>query len=117
MSDALAKIAHYAFTHTWWWYDPAGDWYALPYHWINLIEGAAWMAFTIAVLARFAMHRKSAPLELLYALAFFTFGLSDFREAYVVQSWLILFKGANLVALLYLRWRVTREHYPDSKTF
>lgn len=32
-----------------------------------------------------------------------TVGLSSFREAYVLESWLILFKGINLVALLYLR--------------
>jgi hypothetical protein len=54
---------------------------------------------------------------LAYGIAFLTFGLSDFREAYSLQSWLILFKGANLAALIWLRWQVLRRYYPQSRTF
>jgi len=56
-------------------------------------------------------------IELLYGLSFITFGLSDYREAYVLQSWLILLKAANLVALLWLRRIVIRRFYPQRKTF
>lgn len=101
---------------TWWSYDPAADWFAQPYHWMNLIEGCAWLIFAALVLRRYLAHRHS-PLELLYSLAFVTFGLSDFREAYVLQTWLILFKGVNLAALIYLRWIILRCYYPQARTY
>lgn len=89
---------------------------AQPYHGMNLVEGLVWLIFAGLVLRRYAAHRKS-PLELLYALAFVAFGLSDFREAYVLQSWLILFKGVNLAALIYLRWIILRRYYPQARTY
>jgi hypothetical protein len=49
--------------------------------------------------------------------AFVVFGLTDFREAYRLESWLLLFKGINLVALLWLRHTVIRRWYPASKVY
>ncbi len=119
----MRGLIDYLWFHTWWTYTPGNtsggpseDWYLQPYHWINLVEGCFWVGFTVAVLIRFAKHRRTS-LELLYALAFLTFGLSDFREAYVVQSWLILAKGVNLAIIIYLRWYLIKHHYPQSKTF
>lgn len=112
----MAQVWDILFTRAWWQYQPGQDWYAQPYHWLNLIEGCAWLAFGVLVLVRYLRHRHSV-LELWYCLAFVTFGLSDFREAYVLQTWLILFKGVNLVALVYLRWIILRRYYPASRTF
>lgn len=112
----MPSVVDVLITHEWWRYDPRADWYAQPYHWINLVEGSFWLGFALLVLVRFLRHRRS-PLELLYAFAFFTFGLSDYREACAVESWLILFKGANLAALLWLRWLATKRWYPGSRTY
>lgn len=112
MSQAMRWLT----TRVWWAYDPQADWYAQPYHWINLVEGCAWLLLAALVLRRWSRGARS-HVELLYALAFVTFGLSDFREAYVVESWLILFKGVNLAALLVLRWIVIRRYYPASRTY
>lgn len=60
---------------------------------------------------RSARHRRSS-LEVWYALAFFAFGLADFREAYALSSWLVWLKLANLVALAKLRATVIRGYYP-----
>jgi hypothetical protein len=102
-------------THVWWRYDAASDWYAQPYHWLNLVEGFLWLVCAALVAARYLGHRNSG-LELTYAATFFTFGLSDFREAYVLESWLIGAKGANLAILLLLRRTVLRRFYPDRRT-
>lgn len=112
----MPNAFHFLITRVWWRYDPKADWFAQPYHWMNLVEGCVWLVLSALVLTRYARHRHSR-IELLYGLAFLTFGLSDFREAYSLQSWLILFKGANLAALLYLRWIVIRRHYPQSRTY
>lgn len=90
--------------------------FATGYYWFNLAEGTAWCLLAVLVVRRYARCRNS-PLEIVYALAFFTFGLTDFREAYCLQTWLILAKGANLLALLLLRRRLLRRFYPASKTF
>jgi hypothetical protein len=102
-------------THVWWRYDSASDWYAQPYHWLNLVEGCLWLVCAALVIGRYLRHRRS-PLELAYAAAFFAFGLSDFREAYVLESWLIGAKGVNLAILLLLRRTVMRRFYPDRRT-
>lgn len=104
-------------TRTWW--DYTRDFalpYSVAYHTFNLLEGTAWMVFCGLVLLR--RHRqKRSTLELWYAFAFFTFGLSDFREAYYQQSWLIWLKAVNLAVLFYLRHRVLNELYPGSKLY
>ena len=103
-------------TDTWWTYHPSGGWFTHVYSWFNLLEGWFWLLFAILVLRRYLKHRRS-PTELLYALAFFTFGLSDFREAYVLETWLVVFKAVNLAALVYLRWHVLRTYYPQCRAF
>ena len=61
--------------------------------------------------------RAASTVEPVYALAFFTFGLTDFREAYALDSWLIAIKLANLVALFALRRYVLRQCYPESRLY
>ena len=105
------------FFRVWWRYNP-GDtpWVYVPYHAFNLFEGCAWLAFTGLVLHRCWQHARSR-WEVGYALAFFTFGLTDFREAYVLNSWLIWVKLANLIVLLRLRAEVIRRFYLGSKLY
>jgi hypothetical protein len=113
----LESTVDILWTHTWWSFARDGDNpLSIAYHSFNLIEGAAWMIFCGLVLSRRARLRISI-LELWYALAFFAFGLSDFREAYYQQSWLIWFKAVNLAALIWLRHAVIKRLYPDSKLY
>lgn len=110
-------ITHFLFFHTWFVYPPTRpEWYETLYHSFNLFEGAAWIVLSILVLVRYFHHRRTR-LELLYAAAFFTFGLTDFQEAYRLQSWLILVKLINLIALFWLRSWIIRHHYPGSKLY
>ena len=75
-----------------------------------------WVVLSGLVLRRFVKYRHSR-VEVVYALAFFTFGLTDFREAYALQSWLIWLKAANLLALLWLRALVIKRDYSESKLY
>jgi hypothetical protein len=104
-------------TRTWWRYRP-GELSEIsgPLHYFNLFEGMVWVVFSVLVLFRRGRGGRSA-LELWYALAFFTFGLTDFREAYALTSWLIWLKLANLVVLARLRTVVIRRFYPTSKLY
>lgn len=103
--------------HRWWTYSPrSATWIEHATHGFNLVEGAAWTVFAGLVLARWARHRRS-PAEPVYAVAFLTFGLTDFREAYALDSWLIAAKLANLVALFALRRYVIRNCYPESRLY
>ena len=65
---------------------------------------------------RYAKRRHSV-LELAYALAFFTFGLTDFQEAQALTSWLIWLKLLNLIVLLRLRAVVIKRYYPLCKLY
>ena len=113
----LKPIPDYLLFRTWWTYRSASTpWVEVPYHAFNLFEGAVWVALSGLVLRRFLKYRHS-NLEVMYALAFFTFGLTDFREAYALQSWLIWLKAANLLALLRLRAVVIKRYYPKSKLY
>jgi hypothetical protein len=103
--------------HAWWRYSPSEPFgYAHVYHWLNVAEGVAWFTIAALVVRRFAKHRNS-PLEAVYAAAFLSFGVTDFIEAHELTTWLILAKGANLLALFALRRHILRRHYPQSKTF
>lgn len=84
------------------------------YHWMNAVEALIWLGFAVAVLYRNRRHRKSS-LELFYAGLFFLFALTDAREMFVVQPWLILFKGVVLVGILWARYVVCKRYYPESK--
>lgn len=103
--------------HTWWNYSQDNDLpMSEPFHWFNIAEGCVWFVFAALVIVRSVRHHFSA-IEAVYAFAFLTFGLSDLREAWVQQSWLIWFKLANLIALFYLRKKVMTQKYPESKLF
>ena len=101
-----------------WWRYAAGEPspFSTGYHWLNVAEGIAWCVIAGLVLRRYFKERKSS-LEIAYAAAFLTFGLSDFVEAHLLTTWLILAKGANLIALFLLRRIILRRYYPQSKTF
>ena len=104
-------------SRTWWRYRP-GDLseFSAPLHFFNLFEGTVWVVFSALVLVRRRRSGRSS-LELWYALAFFTFGLTDFREAYALTSWLIWVKIVNLIVLARLRAVVIRKFYPTSKLY
>jgi len=105
-------------SHTWWSYAGAEDrLHALGYRGFNLLEAATWFTFALLVLLRRRRSGTRSSAELWYALAFFTFGLTDVREAWTLTSWLIWLKLANLIVLLVLRRRVIRRYYPASKLF
>jgi hypothetical protein len=105
------------FLHVWWEYQTANDpLFARLYHYGNLAEGGAWLAVAALVFVRYLRHRRSR-LEVVYALAFVLFGLSDFREAYRLESWLIWGKGMNLLALFGLRRFIVQNYYPAAKLF
>jgi len=111
------SVADYLVFRTWWTYRSADTpWVEAPYHAFNLFEGTVWFVLSGLVFRRFLIHRHS-PVEVAYALAFFTFGLTDFREAYALQSWLIWIKAANLLVLFWLRALVIGRYYPESKLY
>jgi hypothetical protein len=110
-------LADVLFFRTWWAYgDGNPSWIEAVLHGFNLFEGAMWVLLSGLVLRRFLKHRHSA-LEVAYATAFFTFGLTDFREAHTLQSWLIWLKVANLAILLWLRATIIGRYYPSNKLY
>lgn len=119
-SVPISNVVDILFTRTWWNYNTERDAFSELYHWINLIEGCFWMGFAVLVVRRHFAHEhelNERRIEWLYAFAFITFALSDFLEAWQVQSWLILFKGVNLIVLLGIRHVVISRYYPNSKTY
>lgn len=105
---------------TWWrWIRPAND-PLLPHdyacHYFNLLEAAIWFIFSALVIRRWRTGRRS-PLELGYAAAFLLFGASDVVEAWILTSWLLWWKAANLIALIVLRREVIRRLYPGSRLY
>ena len=62
-------------------------------------------------------HHGCFLLEIAYSFAFLTFGVTDFREAYALDSWLIWLKAGNLLILLWLRSLVIKRFYPESKLY
>jgi hypothetical protein len=103
-------------TKIWWTYDPTESGFSQAYHWLNLLEAVAWCLIAAWIVGRYARRRRS-PLELAYAASFLTFAWSDFREAETLDTWLILFKGVNLVVILSLRRAVLRRFYPETRAF
>jgi hypothetical protein len=111
------QVADHLLFRTWWTYRSGNpSWFEIPYHAFNLFEGAVWVILSGLVLHRFHKWRHS-PVEVVYALAFFTFGLTDFREAFALESWLIWLKAANLLVLLWLRSLVISRYYRESKLY
>lgn len=102
---------------SWWSYSATEPWgFGQGYHWFNVAEGLAWCVVAVLAMRRFLAYRKSR-LEIVYALAFVTFGLSDFIEAHRLTTWLIFLKGVNLLLLFILRSYLLRRYYPNSKTY
>lgn len=101
----------------WWTYEPetVTSW-GLAYRWFNLFEGTAWLVLAALVLHRWYRHRKSR-LELAYAAAFFSFGVTDFAEANTQSAALVAGKGIILLALLSLRHHTLTRHYPSSRLY
>lgn len=113
----MQRLFEIVFTETWWTYDPRDrSLHSLFYRSFNMLECAAWLVFGLLVLVRFLRQRRSR-IELIYAAAFIAFGLTDLREAYSLQSWLLWLKLVNLVVLLWLRGIVMRRFYPESKLY
>jgi hypothetical protein len=104
-------------SRAWWGYGQPGDpWFSIPYHVFNLFEGACWVVIGGLALRRYVVCRRSR-MEVPYALAFLSFGFTDFREAYVLESWLVWAKLANLIALVALRRVAITRWYPGSRLY
>ncbi|MCA8995922.1 MAG: hypothetical protein KDA80_03025 [Planctomycetaceae bacterium] len=99
----------FLWSETWWRFDrqQAGFWGWL-YHGFNIFEGTVWCVFAALVLKRWR-QRHRAKWEPWYALTFFLFGLTDFREAYVQSAPLVLAKGVILALLLWQRHLIVRR--------
>lgn len=105
------------FRHTWWsWTDGDRSWHSTAVHAFNLAEGSIWGVFSVLVLVRHVRFRRNRA-ELLYSLAFLTFGITDIVEAYALTSWLIWIKLANLIVLWKLRATSLRNWYPETRLF
>lgn len=105
------------FVQTWWRYTPGdGQWFTAIYHWFNIAEGCAWVACSGLALRRFLAHRKSRS-EITYAIAFLTFGITDFVEAWEKSSWLIWLKLFNLIVLLQHRRSIMSRYYPTAQLY
>jgi hypothetical protein len=116
-SMGIRSLTDLLWFHSWWRYAVRGDpWFSFPYHYFNLFEGTCWTVLSVLVFHRYLRHRQSI-LEIWYALAFLTFGLTDFREAYALESWLIWVKLANLIVLLVFRWIVRKRYYPGENLY
>lgn len=116
----MIELVDWLWQHTWWSYAGSEDpLHANIYRGINIVEGLFWVGFAVAVLVRSFRQpaKKRGGLEWAYAAAFLCFAITDFREAIALQSWLIWVKLANLIVLLWLRRRVMKTLYPDSKVF
>jgi hypothetical protein len=102
---------------TWWsWTDGDRSWHSIAVHVFNFVEGVAWWMFSALVLRRHLRFRKCRA-ELLYSLAFLSFGVTDFIEAYALTSWLIWIKLVNLIVLWRLRSTSLGEWYPENRLF
>lgn len=114
----MNEVLDALFLRTWWrWSPESADWFSRIYRWFNPCEAAVWFAFAWMVARRHWRFRRGGAMEVWYAVGFFGFGLTDVREAWAQQSWLIWVKAINLLALLALlalRRVVIRRYYPGS---
>jgi len=116
----MQDITRILFYETWWSWSQSS---AEPHTWLdiatrsfNLVEAAAWFLFALLVFLRWKRHRRSS-LELWYVLAFLLFGLSDLIEMWSLTSWLLWWKGINLVTLFLIRRSVMKRYYPTAKVY
>jgi hypothetical protein len=95
---------------------PEAKSWGIVYPWyvgFNGVESLAWFAFCLFVLIRFLRHRKTA-FEILYAISFFVFGVSDVMEMHQTTLGLLTMKGIILVSIIACR-KVVLGHYPKAK--
>lgn len=101
--------------HTWWHSQRnAGGWFDVVYPAFNIVEAICWFAVAVYVWRRARRH-AGRRLEFLYAALWLAFGLTDLREAWAQQTWLILLKGCLLGVLLVLR-RIVLRRYPNRRS-
>jgi hypothetical protein len=113
----MKSVVEFLWFKVWWKYpNPVDPWFSIPYHVFNLFEGTCWAILACLVLGRYLVHVRSV-VEVGYATAFLTFGLTDFREAYELSSWLVWLKLVNLIVLIQLRNIVMKRWYPASKLY
>jgi hypothetical protein len=113
----VSETLEIIFSRTWWQYTPEdGQRFTVIYHWFNIAEGCAWAVCSGLVLRRSLTHRKSRS-EILYAIAFLTFAITDFAEAWAQTSWLIWLKLLNLIVLFQLRRMIMSRYYPAAKFY
>ena len=96
--------------------DPDQKTWGLVYYFyvgFNAFEVLAWFAFCLFVAARFVMHKRTW-YEILYALSFFVFGISDLMEIYQTTVGLLVMKGIILASILACR-KAVLNFYPLSK--
>ncbi|MCR9200165.1 MAG: hypothetical protein NXI04_16140 [Planctomycetaceae bacterium] len=113
-------IAEILFVRTWWEFAPPYSVFDQIYHWFNVSEGLAWFVFAGLVWQRGRQHSvagRPSRLEVGYAFAFATFGLTDLQEAWQQSSWLIWLKLINLITLAVLRRRVMTTNYPEATLY
>jgi hypothetical protein len=81
--------------------------FGLAYVGFNGLEAVAWFVIAAWVIVR---DRPDGPqlIEIAYALAFVAFGLTDVAEILALPIWLLIAKGAILIAIVVLRRRVIR---------
>lgn len=114
MELTKTSLLEWLWFRRWWTYSADASWLDEIYHWFNLAEGVAWIVCAGFVSRRYLRQRKSR-IELVYAVAFLTFALTDFREAWVQQSWLLWLKLINLVILFRLRRTVMNRLHPNAR--
>ena len=113
----MHRVCEILFLNTWWAYDSSDRTaHSIFVHWFNLFEGCAWIVFATLVLVRYLRFRRSR-IEIVYAVTFVVFGLTDFREAFSLQSWLLWLKLFILIVLFCLRRFVMRRFYPESRIY
>ncbi|MCC6126520.1 MAG: hypothetical protein IT426_16290 [Pirellulales bacterium] len=79
----------------------------------NAFEACAWFCFGLFVAGRFFARRKTW-YEILYALSFLAFGISDLMEIHRTTVGLLLTKGIILASILACR-KVVLQFYPQWK--
>lgn len=84
------------------------------YFGFNAIEALAWLLFASYVIKRWLINKQS-PLEIVYAILFVVFGLTDLLELVNLPIWLLGLKIMTLACLLLMRRHLITNYYTDAK--
>ena len=101
-----SKLIEYDYT--------AGGFIPVFYYRFNLVEAIAWFTIGGYVFIRFMRNRKSF-YEIVYAVLFILFGITDIRELRNLPVWLLALKAIILSGLLIVRFYLKRNHYENLK--